>query len=164
MRLRLSRVLVASTALTLALAAAASAAPPIPAHWTIEPLKRAIAPGAAFSLTLTVQIQPGWHLYALEEPEGGPLPTEIGLAQGDPLSLLDVTEPEPHKIPDPVTHALAGLFQNTVSFTLKVRAPRTKLQPGTVSHVLVRYQTCNDQVCLPPRTEVLALPLQGIVR
>ncbi|GAA3755089.1 protein-disulfide reductase DsbD N-terminal domain-containing protein [Terriglobus aquaticus] len=141
------------------------AAPPTPAHWSVQHLpSRPVAPGAAFTVTLAAAVQPGWHLYALEEPEGGPLATEIGLQQGDPLTLLDVSEPDPARVPDPVTHSVAGVFLSDVNFTLKLRAPRTRPAADAVSHVLVRYQTCNDQVCLPPRTETVALPLKGLIR
>ena len=153
----------ATAAVAAAFAASLHAAPPTPAHWAVTP-PRAIAPGATFTVTLHARIDPGWHLYALEEPEGGPLPTVIGLAEGDPLTLLDVNEPEPRKVPDPVTHSLSGMFQNTAAFTLKLRAPRTRPAPGAVSRILVRYQTCNDQVCLPPHTETVDLPLQGVLR
>lgn len=143
----------------------APCAPPTPARWSVRHLPpKPIAPGATFSVTLAAAIQPGWHLYALEEPDGGPLPTEIGLAEGDSLTLLDVTEAEPRKLPDPLTHSVAGIFLNTASFTLKLRAPQGKLPADAVSHILVRYQSCNDQVCLPPHTEAVPLPLKGIVR
>lgn len=153
----------ASTLAGIAVAAVAHAAPPTPAHWTAAGPK-GVAPGATFNVTLTAHIDPGWHLYALDEPDGGPLPTVIGLAQGDPLALLDVNEPEPRKVPDPVTHTVSGMFQDTATFTLKVRAPRSRPAAGTGSHILVRYQTCNDQVCLPPHTETVPLPLEGLVR
>lgn len=142
----------------------ATAATPTPATWSVQGPAKAVAPGSTFALRLTAAIQPGWHLYALEEPDGGPLPTVIGLSEGDPLTLLDVTEPDPHKVLDPVTSAIAGMFTNSVSFTLKVRAPRSKPAPEAVSHVLVRYQTCNDHVCLPPHTETVALPLANLLR
>ena len=146
-------------------ASAIAAAPPTPARWSARPAeRRPSAPGATFSVLLTADIQPGWHLYALDEPDGGPLATEIGLAKNDPLTLLDVNEPEPHKVPDPLTHAVAGIFLHAAVFTLKLQAPRTRPPQDAVSHILVRYQMCNDQVCLPPHTETVALPLRDLVR
>ena len=38
------------------------------------------------------------------------------------------------------------------------------LSLDAVSQILVRYQSCNDQVCLPPHTETIAVPLKGVVR
>ncbi len=140
------------------------ALPPNPVHWTVAGPRVPARAGATLVLTLTGRVDPGWHVYALEEPEGGPVPTQVGLAEGDPLVLLDVNEPPPMMVQDPVLRQKAGMFQNAVEFTLRVRAPRTPVVAGAVSHVMVRYQSCNEQVCLPPRTETLALPLAGVVR
>jgi thiol:disulfide interchange protein DsbD len=141
----------------------AFAAPPTPAHWALDGMpKEPLAPGATFVLTLSAHIEPGWHIYAIDEPEGGPIATQIGLAESDPLTLLAVDEPEPRMVPDPVLHQPTGMFQNAVRFKLRLRAPREPLPPGAVSHILVRYQSCNDQVCLPPHTETLTLPLRGL--
>jgi thiol:disulfide interchange protein DsbD len=146
------------------LGSVAMAAPPTPAHWAVQGPKAPAAPGASFTLTLKARIDPGWHIYALEEPEGGPIATQIGLAEGDPLTLLDVAEPEPRMVSDPVLRQPTGMFQNAADFTLRVRAPHTTPPSGAVSRILVRYQSCNDQVCLPPHTETITLPLHGIVR
>jgi thiol:disulfide interchange protein DsbD len=137
--------------------------PPNPVHWSVQGPARPVAAGATFSVTLTAQIEPGWHLYALEEPEGGPMATQIGLSQNDVLKLLDVREPEPRMEPYPALRELTGIFEKTAGFTLRVRAPGKAVPRGSVSYILVRYQSCNDQVCLPPHTETLTLPLDGVL-
>jgi DsbC/DsbD-like thiol-disulfide interchange protein len=140
----------------------AFAAPPPPARWELDGLpKQPLAPGATIVLTLSAHIEPGWHIYALDEPEGGPIATQIGLAENDPLMLLAVDGPEPRMVPDPVLHQPTGMFQNAVRFKLRLRAPRTPLPLDAVSHILVRYQSCNDRVCLPPHTDTLTFPLKG---
>jgi hypothetical protein len=142
----------------------AFAAPPTPAHWALDELpKQPLAPGATFVLTLSARIEPGWHIYAIDEPDGGPIATQIGLAENDPLTLLAVDEPDPRMVPDPVLHQSTGMFQNAVGFKLRLRAPRQPAPPDAVSHILVRYQSCNDRVCLPPHTETLTFPLKGLV-
>ncbi len=138
---------------------------PNPARWTVDGLpKKPVGLGTTFSLTLSAHIQPGWHIYALDEPEGGPVPTQIGLAQGDSLTLLAVDEPSPQIVPDAVLRQPTGMFHNEVGFTLRVRAPQTRSSPNAVSHILVRYQSCNDQLCLPPHTESVPLPLKNIIQ
>jgi DsbC/DsbD-like thiol-disulfide interchange protein len=142
----------------------ALAPPPNPAHWTVEGLpKKPVAAGATFTIKLSAHILPGWHIYALDEPDGGPVPTQIGLAEGDHLTLLTVDEPAPRMVPDPVLHQPTGMFQNVVDFTLRLRIPRKLSSPQTASRILVRYQSCNDEVCLPPHTETVVLPLKRII-
>jgi thiol:disulfide interchange protein DsbD len=137
--------------------------PPNPVHWSVQGPAKPVAAGAAFNVMLTAQIEPGWHLYALEEPEGGPMATQIGLSQNDVLRLLDVREPEPRMEPYPALRELTGIFERAAAFTLRVRAPGKAVPRGSVSYILVRYQSCNEQVCLPPHTETLTLPLDGVL-
>jgi len=142
----------------------AQAPPPSPAHWTVEGLpKKPVAPGATFTIKLVAHIRAGWHIYALDEPDGGPVPTQIGLAEGDPLTLLAVDEPAPRMVPDPVLRQPTGMFQNEVGFTLHLRVARKLLSGNAVGRIIVRYQSCNDQVCLPPHSETISFPLESLV-
>jgi thiol:disulfide interchange protein DsbD len=152
--------------LTMAACAPVFAAPPPnPAHWSIEALPaKPLAPGARFTLTLASHIDSGWHIYAMEEPEGGPIATEIGLGADDPLTLLKVDEPPPQMVSDPVLHQSTGIFQGAADFTLHLQLPRKPLAHDAMLHVMVRYQSCSDKLCLPPHTETVNVALASLVR
>jgi DsbC/DsbD-like thiol-disulfide interchange protein len=151
--------------LIMAACAPLFAAPPNPAHWSIEsPPAKPLAPGARFTLTLASHIDPGWHIYAMEEPEGGPIATEIGLGADDSLTLLKVDEPPPQMVSDPVLHQSTGIFQGAADFTLHLQLPRKPLAHDAVLHVMVRYQSCSDRLCLPPHTETVNVPLASLIR
>jgi thiol:disulfide interchange protein DsbD len=153
-------------ALLTALASApALAAPPNPAHWTVEALPaKPLAPGARFTLTLASHIDPGWHIYAMEEPDGGPIATQIGLGPDDPLTLVKIDEPPPQWVADPVLRQPTGIFQGAANFTLHLQLPRKPVPHDTVLHVMVRYQSCSDRLCLPPHTETIPVPLAALLR
>lgn len=132
-----------------------------PVAWQVKSAPHApVKPGAKFDITIAGQIRPGWHVYALEEPDGGPVATQVGLAEGDPANLLRVTSAKPQMVQDPAFGMQTGLFENTVAFTLHLQAPK---QPGSTGahplHVLVRYQSCDSHVCLPPHTDTVEVPL-----
>ena len=134
-----------------------------PAHWTVRDVPKTAGVGRMFAVRLVGTIEPGWHIYAMEEPEGGPIATEIGLAEGDPLTLLAVDEPQARMVLDPVLRTMTGMFQDEVSFRLRLRSGRG-VPPGAVNHIVVHYQSCNEQVCLPPRTETVSFALSGGVK
>lgn len=53
-----------------------------------------------------------------------------------------------------------GYFEGSAEFALPVRvAPGAAAGPQKVL-VSVSYQTCNDRMCLPPRTVKLELPAE----
>ena len=143
----------------LLITTAAYAAPKSPAHWHVKTVPTSAKAGAKIALTISGQIDPGWHLYAMEEPDGGPIATVVGLTEGDPADLLSVDESKPIVIDDPLFHMRTGFFRSSVDFTLHLRVdPSAKPGPNPL-HVLIHFQSCNNQVCLPPRTDTLEVPL-----
>jgi thiol:disulfide interchange protein DsbD len=163
---RRALLLFLAAAFTLAASAPMLAAtPPSPAHWSIQGLPAIpLAPGARFTLTLASHIDRGWHIYAMEEPDGGPIATQIGLGADDPVTLLKVDEPSPQMVSDPVLRQSTGIFQGAADFTLHLQLPRKPVAHDAALHVLVRYQSCSDKLCLPPHTETVNVPLASLIR
>lgn len=149
----LSMMLVASTA-------AVCAAPLKPiVQWHVKAAPKAVRAGARFDVTITGDLDPGWHLYALEEPEDGPIATEIALTEGDPVDLIRVEEDEPKMVPDPLFKKPTGYFDHAANFTLHLQADKNAKTGSNQLRVLIRYQSCNDHVCLPPHTDTVSIPL-----
>lgn len=150
----------ALTLLTLLLPAAMLAAPIRPVTWSVKSAPHgAVQPGMKFEITIAGAIEPGWHVYALTEPDGGPIATQVGLADGDPADLLKVTSDKPKLVMDPSFGMQTGLFLKTVDFTLHLQAPKAGGAGATPLHVLVRYQSCDDHICLPPHTDTVEVPV-----
>lgn len=141
----------------VALLLAQSPAPPAVA-WTLRaPEARA---GETIELTLSAVIAPGWHLYAMTQPEGGPVPTEFSVPAGQPVRFAKpVIASKPATIHDPNFDLRIQLYSGTATFRLPVRVdPSTPAGPQAVV-VHARYQSCNDLLCLPPRTVPIATTL-----
>lgn len=130
-----------------------------PAKWTLESeIKgRSIKSGETINVTLKAEVEPGWHLYALDQPAGGPIATTIRVAEGRPFEIVgDIKSPEPKTAPDPNfivndKPLLTKYFELSAVFELVLKS-----QKGAASDDLavdVRYQLCNDTFCLPPRTK-----------
>ena len=145
-------------AVLLLTTAHATPPPPTPIHWQATSPTHP-RPGAKLDLQLTAKIDPGWHLYTLTEPEDGPTPTEINLTEGDPATLLRTQQSKPRTVQDPVFGRPVTLFESSATFTLHLQlAPTFPAGPHPL-HLLIRYQSCNDQVCLPPHTDTVEVPL-----
>jgi thiol:disulfide interchange protein DsbD len=132
-------------------------------HWHASQVpEKALKPGEKFVVKLTGKIDLGWHIYALEEPEGGPPATVVGLAQGDPADLIGVDEGDPMLINDPAFQQVIGQFENSVEFSLHLQLHKQAIaNPGSL-HILVRFQSCNAHVCLPPHTDSIEAPLRHV--
>lgn len=113
--------------------------------------------GGRFTVLLQAAIEPGWHLYALPERDAFPLATEIALAKTNEADLLRVSQEKPQHTVDPESHIVTAWFAQAAVFTLRL-ASTSQHVPRDLQ-VLVRYQACNDRMCLPVRSEVVPVTL-----
>jgi DsbC/DsbD-like thiol-disulfide interchange protein len=129
-----------------------------PVAWTIKSAPHStVKAGSKFEVTVAGAIEPGWHVYAMEEPDGGPIATQVGLVEGDDAELLRLSAKKPQFLHDTSFNLDTPVYLNTAEFTLHLQAGAGPSTNGI--HVLVRYQTCNNNVCLPPQTQTIEVPL-----
>ena len=64
----------------VAVTTAATAQAPSPVKWSIQKAPASAQAGQTVTIQLAAQIEKGWHLYALDQPSDGPIPTEISVA------------------------------------------------------------------------------------
>jgi len=139
------------------LACATFAAAQNPAHWNlstghVEETKK----GDTIRLELRADIDEGWHLYALDQPAGGPIPTTIMVAEGSPFTLdgtVDAARPTVKADPNFVIDGRpleTKFYERSAIFKLSAKsAGDSAIDQLTLK---VRYQLCNDTFCLPPKT------------
>ena len=141
-------------AAAVAWAALTWAAPPAdPVAWKFEAAPGKVKAGARFDVKLVARIQDGWHLYSMKPVEDGPIPTRIWLAEGQPLQLAAaIRSPEPEKVQDPSFGMEVELYEGEAEFTLPLRVAATAPAGPLTVVVNASYQSCNNKVCLPPKT------------
>lgn len=132
---------------------------PEPVRWTTSATQTPVRAGQTINVVLHADIQAGWHLYALNEPDGGPHATDIGIAQGDIPDLLSASENPPVERYDTVMARRLRFHLDHADFKLQLSIPAdTPAGPHTV-HLLTRFQACSDKLCLPPRTRSITTVL-----
>jgi thiol:disulfide interchange protein DsbD len=129
-----------------------------PVKWSLsaDPGNTSVRAGREFVSTLKADIDNGWHLYALDQPQGGPVPTTIKISEGRPFVMSGtVRSPEAIVKFDPNFQIDTKYFQDTGSFGLPVKA---NVDTGLDALAFdVRFQLCNDTFCLPPKTVRVSL-------
>jgi thiol:disulfide interchange protein DsbD len=139
-----------------------------PSSWSLSSDKqeKELKSGEAITANLKADIESGWHLYALEQPKGGPIATTIKVSEGSPFEIAGkITSPKPIQKIEELFVGEDGkpletkFFENTVTFTVPLRA---KANVGADMLALdVRFQVCNDTLCLPPKT--IKVTFAGVV-
>ena len=111
------------------------------------------------SIEITANIEDGWHLYAMNIPEGGPKPTQITFETLENVELIgEITPSTPaHEfIDNTVFHMKLGQWDNSVTFTQKFRLVDSSVD-GYVITGNISFQACNDQTCTAPSKKKISL-------
>jgi thiol:disulfide interchange protein DsbD len=103
-------------------------------------------------------IDEGWHLYSVNLPEGGPVPTSVNLIESGKYEVAGAIrqEPQPEKQYDQTFDMELSWFSNSASLTLPVRI---KSPDVDVIEGYVEFMVCDDEQCLPPDRIDFSLPL-----
>ena len=142
-------------------AIALAAAPADPVTWKLEGAPpKPVKAGARFTVKLVASVQAGWHLYSLKPMSEGPIPTRIWIAEGQPFSLAAAVQaPEPTTMQDPTLNMEVEFYEGETPFSLPVKVAAGTAAGSRSLTVSASYQTCNDKLCLPPKTVRIQLPV-----
>lgn len=127
------------------------------ARWSVKAPPGFVAPAGRFLVELTADVEPGWHLYATTQPEGGPQPLLVAAAKSSRLfdvRAREITGPPPKIAFDPnfrlETHYYDEKATLSVPIEMKFGAAGKHALPLEVT-----YQVCSDRVCLRPVTDIV---------
>ena len=122
-----------------------------PVQWTLAFDSKTAAPGSHVLAKFTGTIQEHWHVYSMTTPPGGPNPTTASIADNPAVAGVKIYQAQPVRKLDPSfgidTETFSNQYVLLFDIELKKDAP-----PGPADITAkVRYQSCNDTICLPPK-------------
>ena len=106
-------------------AAAPHQVPEEPIHWTLATEKpdAKTTRGGTITLALTATIDDGWHLYSLNLPSGGPIPTRVTIPAGQEFTAAgDVVEPPTKSSFDANFNMTLEYFEDKATFGVPLKA------------------------------------------
>ena len=135
---------------------------PSPVQWKLE-TQPASKSRREIRALVSGTIQPGWHVYALDQERNGPIPTSISIPKGEAFVLAGkVKQPEPLTKWDPAFNAPVRYFEQEVTFAVPLRATVRHLDMSRPVKLRVVYQVCSDRLCLPPTAVELTASLSRL--
>ena len=123
-----------------------------PVHFMASATPASAHAGEVVTVTVKVQIDPGWHVYSVVPAATGPAATALTVL-GDGVPLGDTTEDAPVSKFDANFQTQVAYHETAATFTRQFQVK------GAASSVTLHYQTCNDHICLPPTDVSLPLTL-----
>jgi thiol:disulfide interchange protein len=128
--------------------------------WTAVTKATTVRPGAGFDVQVTATMGEGWHLYSITQPPP-PIATRITVAKGQPFAVGGpIDAPLPQTAFDQSFGIDTEFYADSAAFTLPVKADATAPAGKTKVKVQAYFQSCNDTMCLPPKTVTMEVPIE----
>lgn len=142
---RISMTLIALLMLTFF----SSAQDAAPVKWQVTVKLTSPTEGVAI---FKARLEPGWHLYGLEMPQGGPKATVINTDESTGVEFTGALTPDraPLKVHDSMFNLDLSWWDKDIAFRrkFKVTNPSNACIAGTIT-----FMGCNDMTCSPPSAQ-----------
>ena len=113
--------------------------------------------GTTVEVKLPLQLREGYHMNTNMPPDPYLIPLRLTWDSGSISAEVVYPKPELHKVE--FSAAPLPVFSGKFELVTRFKVPAS-VQPGLVNIPgKLRYQACNDRMCLPPKTVELTLPV-----
>lgn len=127
----------------------------VPMNWNVVAEPESVTRGGLVTVTLRGEIDPGWRLYAMDSRAGRPLRIVFDdETPVDPLGTPQQSQPESGF--DIHFDSDYTFFTSEVMVTQVFRVDRSTRRGALDIPATVTFMLCNDEVCLPPRTQAVS--------
>jgi hypothetical protein len=106
-----------------------------------------------------MEVAGGWHAYANPAGLENLIPTTVQVSAKGKLEDVKVDYPAGKQIKDPAVDQPVQVYEGKTVIKASFRRSLVGGKPDdSPLEVSVKYQVCNDQLCLPPNTVKLQIP------
>ena len=141
--------------LLLALTAAAQR-PSDVVRWSAEAPAAAVTPNGTAKIVVTARIEPGWKLYAIDQPKDGPKPLAFeGTTRQFAVVTKAIVAPKPKVQKDENFGTETRYYESEAVFTVPVSIDGSVTAGRQGMPLNVTFQACGGDVCLRPFTQKL---------
>jgi thiol:disulfide interchange protein DsbD len=130
-----------------------------PVQWTLTFDTKSAAPGSHVLAKFTGTIEPHWHVYSMTTPPGGPNPTTAKIADNPAVAGFQVYQAKPVRKLDPSFGIDTETFSEQYVLLFDVELKKDAAPGPADITANVRYQSCNDTICLPPKKKTATASL-----
>lgn len=126
------------------------------AKWSVSLESSDIRAGETTRILAKVQIEPGWHIYSFDTPDG-PLPTSVEIDEKQPFEFVGkIAAPAPVRHHDPNFDMEVGWYSKEAIFAIPVKI-KDGVSGKQTATITIASQACNDSMCDRPQFKELKL-------
>jgi hypothetical protein len=122
------------------------------------PPKLRVKRGETAVVTVRAQLKPGYHTNSNTPSDPYLIPLRLTWQSG-PLEVVEVTYPKAKMEKFEFSEKPLSVLDGEFEITTKFKAPATAARGMAITSGKLRYQACNDRMCLAPKTVDVSLSL-----
>lgn len=107
--------------------------------------------GTELKVALIVNINTEWHINSDKPNDEYLIPTKMSIKSENDFTLGKVIYPKPHDIDLAFSEQPVSVFEGESKFFGLVQVPKELAVGNYDFEIILEYQACNDQTCLPPK-------------
>ncbi len=128
---------------------------------TIAPTTKLVAKrGTTVAAKVHGQLKPGYHVNSNTPNDDYLIPLKLTWS-AEPLSVAQVVFPKPQTEKASFSEKPLSVFTGDFEIETKFKVPSNAPSGPAIATGKLRYQACNDRMCLPPKT--IEIPLTVMV-
>ena len=116
-------------------------------------------PNQELTADFVIQVKNGYHVNSNAPADEFLIPLRFTWTE-DVVKLQEVVYPKPQMQKFPFSEKPMSVYEGDVKTQVKFKVPATATRGLTQLTGKLRYQACNDRMCLPPRTLEVKVPLE----
>ena len=135
----------------LAFSTAATAAAQTQVLTVVAPARLTIKKSEPVTAKLQLQLRPGYHVNSNTPSDEYMIPLKLTWEAG-PVEAREVIFPKPHMEKSEFAEKPLSVFTGEFEIVTRLAAKPTASSGLGILNGKLRYQACNDKMCLPPKT------------
>lgn len=119
---------------------------------SVSPVQKLhIKRGETATVRVQAQLQSGYHVNSNKPNDDYLIPLKLTW-KADPLEAVEVVYPKPQTEKADFSAKPLSVFSGNFEIVTKFKAPVNAPNGMAIASGKLRYQACNDRMCLPPKT------------
>jgi len=117
------------------------------------------AQGEQISIQAVVAVDPSWHINSNKPHDETLIPTVVS-TKGKSVTLVKVDYPPAKDIKLDFSEQMLAVYEGEVTFGVTLQVSDNAPVGKEIVEIVLEYQACNDQSCMPPVTTIAKLTVQ----